>query len=266
MVPLPMSSSEISRAEMPAIYLGPSPDRDRAIDEICQMIRNCARAGIQQVKYNFTIIGIPRSGTAPGRGRSRYSEFIYAGAKQDPPLTIAGRVDADTYWERITYFLERVVPVAEEYKVKMGCHPQDPGVPKGTGWRGVEPCSAARRLETVRGDQGRPTRPGFARARCRAARKAGRTDLDVIRAGSRRDLQRAFPQHRRQVPQLPRNLHDNGSVDMLRRCACIAGRLRRHDDATNCPRSRRGQPAGFAYAFGASRAPDRRGVREASLQ
>ncbi len=138
MVPLPMSSAEISRAELPAIYLDASPERDRSIDDICQMIRNCARASIFQVKYNFTLIGIPRSGTAPGRGRSRYSEFVYERAKQDPPLTIAGKVDADTYWERITYFLERVVPVAAEYKVKMGCHPQDPGVPKGTGWRGVD--------------------------------------------------------------------------------------------------------------------------------
>src|SRR6266571_7925063 len=138
MVPLPMSSSEISRAELPAIYLDKSPDRDRNLDDICQMIRNCARAGIFQAKYNFTIIGIPRTGTAAGRGRARYSEFVYAGAKQDPPLTLAGHVDADTYWERITYFLERVVPVAEEYKVKLGCHPQDPGVPKGSGWRGVD--------------------------------------------------------------------------------------------------------------------------------
>ena len=71
MLPLPMSSSEISRAEMPAIFLGPSPERDRNIDDICQMIRNCARAGIFQVKYNFTIIGVPRTGTAPGRGTRR---------------------------------------------------------------------------------------------------------------------------------------------------------------------------------------------------
>lgn len=138
MVPLPMSSNEISSAEMPAIYLGKSPDRDRNIDDICQMIRNCSRAGINQVKYNFTLLGVVRTGTAPGRGRARYSEFVYAGAKPDPPLTMAGRLDADTYWERITYFLERVVPVAEEYKVRMGCHPQDPGVPKGSGWRGVD--------------------------------------------------------------------------------------------------------------------------------
>ena len=109
MVPLPMSSSEISRAELPAIFLGASPERDRSIDDICQMIRNCARAGIMQVKYNFTLIGIPRSGNAPGRGGSSYSEFVFANAKQDPPLTIAGKLDADTYWQRITYFLERVV-------------------------------------------------------------------------------------------------------------------------------------------------------------
>ncbi|RDJ92956.1 hypothetical protein B4Q13_25225, partial [Lacticaseibacillus rhamnosus] len=51
-------------------------------------------------------------------------------------FVIAGTVDADTYWERITYFLERVVPVAEEYKVRMGCHPQDPGLPKG--YRGID--------------------------------------------------------------------------------------------------------------------------------
>ena len=55
-----------------------------------------------------------------------------------PPLTEAGRVDADAYWERITYFLERVIPVAEEYKVRMACHPQDPGMPRGKGFRGVE--------------------------------------------------------------------------------------------------------------------------------
>ena len=46
MVPLPLSSNEISRSESPAILLGNEPDRDRQIDDICQMIRNAARAGI----------------------------------------------------------------------------------------------------------------------------------------------------------------------------------------------------------------------------
>jgi mannonate dehydratase len=138
MVPLPLSSSEISRAENPAILLGRAPDRDRQIDDICQMIRNCARAGIPSAKYNLTLIGIPRTASTLGRGGARYSTFVYAEAKQEPPLTMAGVVDADLYWERITYFLQRVVPVAAEYKVRLACHPQDPGMPGGKGWRGVE--------------------------------------------------------------------------------------------------------------------------------
>jgi mannonate dehydratase len=138
MVPLPLSSYEISKSENPAILLARDPDRNRQIDDICQMIRNTARAGIPSVKYNLTIIGIPRSASTRGRGGARYSTFVYADAKQDPPLTIAGPVDADAYWDRITYFLTRVVPVAEEYKVRLACHPQDPGMPRGKGWRGVE--------------------------------------------------------------------------------------------------------------------------------
>ena len=138
MVPLPLSSSEISRSENPAILLAKDPERDRQIDDICQMIRNVARAGIPSVKYNLTLIGIPRTEPTVGRGGARYSTFVYAQAKQEPPLTIAGRVDADVYWERITYFLKRIVPVAEEHKVRIACHPQDPGMPPGRGWRGVE--------------------------------------------------------------------------------------------------------------------------------
>jgi mannonate dehydratase len=138
MVPLPLSSSEISRSESPAILLAQDPDRGRQIDGICDMIRNAGRAGIPSVKYNLTFIGIPRTAPTEGRGRARYSTFVYADAAQEPPLTQAGRIDADTYWARITYFLERVVPVAAEYKVRLACHPQDPGMPRGRGWRGVE--------------------------------------------------------------------------------------------------------------------------------
>jgi mannonate dehydratase len=136
-VPLPLSSNEISRSESPAVLLG-GPERDRQIDDICQMIRNTARAGIPAVKYNLTFIGVPRTASSEGRGKARYSRFNYAEGQQNPPLTAAGPVDADTYWERITYFLERVVPVAEEHKVKLSCHPQDPAMPSGKGWRGVE--------------------------------------------------------------------------------------------------------------------------------
>lgn len=137
MLPLPLSSVRIEKAEYPNIMLGKSPERDRDIDEICQMIRNAAKAGIPSLKYNLTILGVVRTEPTPGRGRARYSTFVYDQAKQDPPLTAAGRVTEEMMWERITYFVKRVIPVAEEYKVKMACHPHDPGMPRDKGFLGV---------------------------------------------------------------------------------------------------------------------------------
>src|SRR5262249_50148823 len=65
MVPLPLSSSYIGQAENPDIMLGKSPERDRQIDQICQMIRNAAKAGIFAVKYNLTILGVVRTQSTP---------------------------------------------------------------------------------------------------------------------------------------------------------------------------------------------------------
>ncbi len=139
MVPLPLSSSEISRSENPAILLARDPERDRQIDDICQMIRNCARAGIPSVKYNLTLIGIPRTAPTPGRGGARYSTFVYDGAKQEPPLTHRRAASMRTPTGSASPTSStRVVPVAAEHKVRLACHPQDPGMPRGTGWRGVE--------------------------------------------------------------------------------------------------------------------------------
>jgi mannonate dehydratase len=138
MVPLPLSSHYITRAENPEIMLGRSPERDRQIDEIGRMIRNAARAGIPAVKYNMSILGVVRTEPTLGRGGAQYSTFSYAKARQEPALTEAGAVSAEAYWERIAYFLERIVPVAEEHKVRLACHPHDPGMPVGRGYRGVE--------------------------------------------------------------------------------------------------------------------------------
>jgi mannonate dehydratase len=136
-VPLPMSSHYIATAENPNIMLAKSPERDREIDNVCQMIRNAARVGIPAVKYNLTILGVVRSAATVGRGGARLSTFVYEQTKQDPPLTEAGPVSEDQMWERITYFLDRVAPVAAENKVRIACHPHDPGMPRDRGFRGV---------------------------------------------------------------------------------------------------------------------------------
>src|SRR5260221_6887108 len=61
MVPLPLSSSYVTKAENPHIMLGQSPERDRQIEAICRMIQNCAIAGIPAVKYNMTLLGVVRT-------------------------------------------------------------------------------------------------------------------------------------------------------------------------------------------------------------
>jgi mannonate dehydratase len=136
MVPLPLSSSLISAAENPHIMLGKSPERDRQIESICKMIENAAAAGIPAVKYNLTILGVVRTASTPGRGGARYSTFDYDKAEK-ATLTEAGEVSEEMMWDRIRYFLERVVPVAEANKVRLCCHPHDPGMPKGKPFRGV---------------------------------------------------------------------------------------------------------------------------------
>jgi mannonate dehydratase len=139
MVPLPLSSSPIGRAEYPSIMLGKGAERDRDIGQVCQMIRNLSRAGIPAAKYNLTLLGVVRTAPTKGRGGARYSTFVYDQARDrdgDPPAE-SGPVSERQMWERITYFLEKVVPVAEECKVRLCCHPHDPGMPPGRAYRGI---------------------------------------------------------------------------------------------------------------------------------
>ena len=131
-----LESSHIDQEKHPAIMLAQSPERDRDIEALQTLIRSCATAGIPCIKYNMSILGVLRTRRSPGRGDATYSTWRLREANPNPPLTRAGWVDANAAWERITYFLERVMPVAEEYKIRMACHPHDPGVPPD-GYQGV---------------------------------------------------------------------------------------------------------------------------------
>ncbi|MBI3473548.1 MAG: mannonate dehydratase [Candidatus Solibacter usitatus] len=133
-----LASSHIDRTKLgAAIMLGQSPQRDREIEMVQTWIKNCAKAGIPAIKYNMSILGVVRTERTPGRGGTTYSTWRFKEAKPVTPLTKAGPVNADVYWERITYFLDRVIPVANEFKIRMACHPHDPGMPP-EGYQGVD--------------------------------------------------------------------------------------------------------------------------------
>lgn len=135
---LPLSSAGIARVSMPNIMLGRSPERDREIELIQQMISVAGEAGVKLLQYNTTIHGVLRTGktTDQARGDASYNTWNYEEAlKRNEPHTIAGRVTIDEIYERITYLLDRILPVAEEYDVKLANHIADPPVP--AGYRGI---------------------------------------------------------------------------------------------------------------------------------
>ncbi len=146
MVQLPMNSRVIEKQDSPHILMGKSPERDREIDSICRLIECMAQAGIPATKYNMNIIGIPRTEKELGRGGARAEAFRWDRADHNAAPTKAGIVSEDENWERIAYFLARVVPVATANKVRLACHPHDPYTPPG--YRGV-----TRVLGTVTGLQ-----------------------------------------------------------------------------------------------------------------
>jgi mannonate dehydratase len=130
-----LASSHIDREKHPSIMLAQSPERDRDIESMQMLIRNCAKVGLPSIKYNMSILGVLRTGRTPGRGDAMYSTWRLKDAPERP-LTKAGAVNGEMFWERITYFLDRVIPVANENKIRMACHPHDPGVPP-EGYQGV---------------------------------------------------------------------------------------------------------------------------------
>lgn len=135
---LPLTSAGIEKVSMPNIMLGKSPERDREIEMIQQMIAVAAKTGVKILNYNTIIHEILRTGRTvdPKRGNAAYNTWNYEEAlKQNKPNTVAGEVSVDEVYERITYLLDRLLPVAEEYKVKLANHIADPPVP--AGFRGI---------------------------------------------------------------------------------------------------------------------------------
>ena len=137
---LPLSSAGIDRQRHPNIMLGKSPESDREIEVLQQTIEVAGRVGVPRMLYNTTILPLARTGRTvdPARGNASYSTWRYEdavsqGLHEEP--TIAGRVNVDEMYERITYLLDRLLPVAEEYNVALGNHVADPPLP--AGYRGI---------------------------------------------------------------------------------------------------------------------------------
>jgi mannonate dehydratase len=128
---------EAIRMDSDYIMLRKGPERDRMLDTIAGNVKKASQVGVKVITHHWTVIPIRRNLQTPGRGGSTYEAFKLEPNWKELPVGKAGVVSQDDYWERITYFLQHIIPVCKQYDVRMAAHPYDPpGLP--FGYQGAE--------------------------------------------------------------------------------------------------------------------------------
>ncbi len=145
---------EAIRMDDDYIRMRKGAQRDRSVEAIMENIRKASLVGVQVITYHFRVIPIRRNRKVAGRGGANYNGFKLEENWKDLPVGESGRVTSEDYWERITHFLENIIPVATEYDVKMACHPYDPpGLPFGyqgaDNWDSPSVFDAIKRYESI---------------------------------------------------------------------------------------------------------------------
>ena len=103
------------------------PDRDQEIEYAIDLIRNMGKVGIKVWCHEWMpVLNWTRTSTvALGRGGAYVTGYDNELMK-NAPLTDAGEVSEDQLWDNLKYYLEKIVPVAEEAGVQLAMHPDDP--------------------------------------------------------------------------------------------------------------------------------------------
>ena len=190
------------------------PGRDVQIEEVKRALQKMAAAGVGTLCYNFMVWrpgdGVVRTSmTTRERGGALVSSFDAALLDKAPPVEGETFTD-EQMWERLEYFLRRVVPAAEAEGVALAMHPADPPVSlRGTARIMRSPEHFQRLIDLV-------DSPCNGLTFCQGCFAEMGADIPatIRRFGGRihfvhfRDVQG-------QVPAFRETFHDNGKTDML---------------------------------------------------
>ncbi len=258
------------------------PKRVEQLEGLKTMIRNIGKAGIPIMGYNFSIAGVwgwIKEPAGRGDAKSLVFDSDNVDLSQPIPRGMAWNMTYDPdapegnippvneveLWERLTGFLEALVPVAEENGVRLAAHPDDPPVDTLRGMARLvnQPDKYDRLLDVVRS-------PSNALEYCMGSIQEMSTgDLyeNINRYSKSGDI--AYV-HARNVkgkePQYQEVFIDEGDIDMFRALSILK---RNEFDGVivpdHTPEMWCGAPwhAGMAYAMGYLKATLERVEREA---
>ncbi len=103
--------------------------KEEELENVLNMIENMGKLGINVWCYNWMAgIGWVRSRTNILTRGDAVTTAFYMEDMEDYPAPQLGNIDSDKLWATLKWFLERVIPVAEEYGVNLAMHPDDPPV------------------------------------------------------------------------------------------------------------------------------------------
>lgn len=126
------------------------PKKQEQMDHLKKIITNVGKAGFKTFGYNFSIAGVwGHRKEAVARGGAISACFDASKLAIDEPIPngqvwnmtynpdaqpgVIGEVTDEELWDRLTYFLKEIIPVAEEAGVVMAAHPDDPPMPRLRG-------------------------------------------------------------------------------------------------------------------------------------